>query len=80
MTCKMTLIRAIAALRPEAPASTTASAKMALCALANRWPMLDAEIKEHEAVLEQLARAHAAICAKCSDDGQLEIASSIDQP
>ncbi|MBZ9650364.1 IS110 family transposase [Sphingobium sp. 3R8] len=59
ITGKMTLIRAIAALRPGAPASTTASAKMALRALANRWLMLDTEIKEHEAVLEQLVRAQA---------------------
>jgi len=59
ITGKMTLIRVIAALRPGALVSTTASAKMALRALANRWLMLDAEIKEHEAVLEQLVRAHA---------------------
>ena len=59
MTGKMTLIRAIAALRPGTPASTTVSAKMALRALANRWLMLDTEIKEHEAVLEQLVRAQA---------------------
>ena len=56
---KMTLVRAIAALRPGAPISTTASAKMALRALANRWLMLDAEIKEHESVLETLVRAQA---------------------
>lgn len=51
MTGKMTLIRAIAALRPGALVSTTASAKMALRALANRWLILDAEMKELEAVL-----------------------------
>ncbi|KQS81673.1 transposase [Methylobacterium sp. Leaf361] len=59
ITGKMTLIRAIAALRPGAPVSTTASAKVALRALANRWLVLDAEIKEHDAVLEQLVRAQA---------------------
>lgn len=59
ITGKMTLIRAIAALRPGTPVSTTASAKMALRALASRWLMLDAEIKEHEAVLEKLVRAQA---------------------
>ena len=59
MTGKMTLIRAIAALRPGALVSTTASAKMALRALANRWLILDAEMKELEAVLEQLVGAHA---------------------
>lgn len=56
---KMTLIRAIGALRPGAAVSTTASAKMALRALANRWLMLDAKIKEHETVLETLVRAQA---------------------
>ncbi len=59
ITGKMTLVRAIAALRPGIPTSTTASAKIALRALANRWLMLDAEIKEHEAVLEKLVRAQA---------------------
>jgi transposase len=59
ITGKMTLIRAIAALRPGAPVSTTASAKLALRALAHRWLVLDAEIKEHDAVLEQLVRARA---------------------
>ena len=59
ITGKMTLVRAIAALRPGIPTTTTASAKMALRALANRWLMLDAEIKEHEAVLETLVRAQA---------------------
>ena len=59
ITGKMTLIRGLAALRPGMPASPTASAKMALRALANRWLMLDAEIKEHESVLELLVRAQA---------------------
>lgn len=59
ITGKMTLVRAIAALRPGIPTTPTASAKIALRALANRWLMLDAEIKEHEAVLETLVRAQA---------------------
>ena len=59
ITGKMTLVRAIAALRPGTPTSTTASAKMALRALAHRWLMLDAEIKEHEVVLETLVRDQA---------------------
>ncbi len=59
LTGKMTLVRTIAALRPGAATSTTASAKMALRALAQRWLMLDAEIKEHEAVLETLVRQQA---------------------
>ena len=56
---KMTLIRAIAALRPGMPVSTTASAKMALRELAPRWLMLDTEIKEHETVFERLVRDRA---------------------
>jgi transposase len=59
ITGKMTLVRAIAALRPGAMTSTAASASTALRALAKRWLMLDAEIKEHEAILETLVRAHA---------------------
>jgi hypothetical protein len=59
ITGKMTLVRAIAGLRPGAMTSTTASASTALRALAKRWLMLDAEIKEHEAILETLVRAHA---------------------
>jgi transposase len=59
ITGKITLVRAIAALRPGAPTSTTASAKIALRALAQRWLTLDVEIKEHEAVLEALVRAQA---------------------
>ena len=59
ITGKMTLVRAVAALRRGIPATTAASAKMALRALANRWLMLDAEIKEHEAVLETLVRSQA---------------------
>lgn len=39
--------------------STTAPAKIALRALAHRWLILDAEIKEHEAVLEHLVREQA---------------------
>jgi len=45
VTGTMPLIRASAALRPGTPVSTTASAKMALQALAKRWLMLNAEIK-----------------------------------
>lgn len=59
ITGKITLVRAIAALRPGAPISTTASAKMALRALSNRWLMLNAEVKEHDTVLETLVRAQA---------------------
>ena len=53
---KMTLIRRLAALRPGPLTSTTASAKTSLRAIARRWLALDAEIKEHDARLEQLTK------------------------
>jgi transposase len=56
---KMTLIRRLAALRPGVMTSVTASAKMALRAIARRWLALDAEIKEHDTHLEALTAAHA---------------------
>ena len=56
---KMALIRHLAALRPGALTSTTASAKAALRALARRWLALDAEIKAHEAHLDALTAACA---------------------
>jgi transposase len=55
---KMALIRHLAALRPGALTSTTASAKAALRALARRWLALDAEIKAHDAHLDALT----AVC------------------
>ena len=59
VTGRMTLVRALAALRPGPMASTTASAKAALRALARRWLALDAEISEHDAALETLVRRRA---------------------
>jgi transposase len=59
ITGKMTLIRHLAALRPGPLTSTTASAKFSLRAIARRWLMLDAEIKAHDAHLEQLTAACA---------------------
>ena len=59
LTGKMTLIRHLAALRPGAMTSPTASAKATLCALAWRWLMLDAEIKSHDADLDALTTACA---------------------
>jgi transposase len=56
---KMALIRHLAALRPGAMTSPTASAKAALRALARRWLMLDAEIKSHDADLDALTAACA---------------------
>jgi len=56
---KMTLIRRLAALRPAVMTSVTASAKMALRAIARRWLALDAEIREHDAHLEALIAACA---------------------
>jgi hypothetical protein len=55
----MALIRHLAALRPGAMASPTASAKVALRALAQRWLMLDAEIKSHDTALDALTTACA---------------------
>ena len=59
LTGKMALIRHLAALRPGAMISPTASAKAALRALARRWLMLDAEIKSHDADLDALTTACA---------------------
>ncbi len=59
MTGKITLIRALAALRPGPVTSTTASAKTALRMLAHRWLALDAEIRELDDVLETLVRLQA---------------------
>ena len=56
---KMTLLRRLAALRPGPLASTLASAKMSLRAIARRWLLLDAEIKQHDAHLETLTAARA---------------------
>ena len=55
----MALIRHLAALRPGAMISPTASAKAALRALARRWLVLDAEIKSHDADLDALTAACA---------------------
>src|SRR4051794_12974736 len=54
ITGTMALIRHLAALRPGAMTSPTASAKASLRALARRWLDLDAEIKAHDAHLEAL--------------------------
>lgn len=56
LTGKMTLLRHLAALRPGPLTSTTASAKTSLRAIARRWLVLDAEIKDHDAHLEPLTR------------------------
>ncbi len=53
---KMTLVRHLAALRPGPLTSTAASAKTSLRAIARRWLALDAEVKSHDASLEQLTR------------------------
>jgi transposase len=54
ITDTMALIHHLAALRPGAMTSPTASAKASLRALARRWLDLDAEIKAHDAHLEVL--------------------------
>ena len=55
----MALVRHLAALRPGAMTSPTASAKASLRALARRWLDLDAEIKAHDAHLEALVEHRA---------------------
>ncbi len=59
LTGTMALIRHLAALRPGGMTSPTASAKVALRALARRWLMLDTEIKSHDAALDALTTACA---------------------
>jgi transposase len=51
---KMALIRRCAALRPGPVTDTTSAAKHTLRAIARRWLALDAEIKTHEQILNQL--------------------------
>lgn len=60
VTGPMTLIRALAALRPGPMTSTTASAKTALRMLARRWLTLAAEIRELDDALERLVRRQAS--------------------
>jgi transposase len=59
---RMALIRHLAALRPLRPgplASTDASAKVGLRALARRWLALDEEVRGHDGHLEHLTRLRA---------------------
>ena len=56
---KRALLRHLAALRPAAPTTTVASAKISLRALARRWLALDDEVKSHDAHLERLVRRRA---------------------
>lgn len=56
---KVTLVRHLAALRPGPIASTTASAKAGLRALARRWLALDEGIKAHDVQIEALTAARA---------------------
>src|SRR4029453_3988145 len=51
---KMALIRRCAALRPGQVSDTTTAAKHTLRAIAKRWLALDAEIKDHEQILNRL--------------------------
>jgi transposase len=54
---KIALIRHIAAFRPGAITSTTASAKTAMRSLARRWLMLNDEVAEHDNELKTLVEA-----------------------
>jgi transposase len=60
LTGRVALVRHLAGLRPGPLTSTIASTKAALKALARRWLMLDAEIKEHDAALDALTTSCAA--------------------
>lgn len=53
------LVDRCASLRPGAVTSPTASAKHTLRALAKRFQTLEAEIREHDTILDDLTRAHA---------------------
>lgn len=53
------LIDRCAGLRPGAVSSPTASTKHALRTLAKRFQTLEAEIREHDAILDDLTRSHA---------------------
>jgi transposase len=64
ITGRMTMIRALAALRPGTMTSPTASAKLVLRALARRWLTLNAEIIEHDTALETLVRDRAPALMK----------------
>ena len=55
----MALVRHLAALRPGAMDTTTASAKASLRALARRWLDLDAEVRAHDAHIGRLAERRA---------------------
>ena len=56
---RLALVRHLAALRPGPITTTAASTKSALRALARRWLMLDAEIREHDCDLDTLTDAAA---------------------
>ena len=56
---RVSLVRHLVGLRPGPITSTTASTKAALRALARRWLMLEAEIKEHDLALDALTDACA---------------------
>lgn len=53
------LIERCCGLRPGAIATPTASAKHTLRSLAKRWATLDAEISDHDKILDNLTRAHS---------------------
>ena len=56
---KLTLVRHLAALRPGPITSTTASAKVALKAIARRWLALKEEIDGHDSALDALVSTSA---------------------
>ncbi len=53
------LIDRCAGLRPGPVTTPIASAKHALQSLARRWTALDAEVRDHDRILDELTRAHS---------------------
>lgn len=74
---KMTLVRKLAALRPGEINTTTASAKAALRALAQRWLILNSEIKEHDQQLKTLTQAAAPSLGESHGISTLTIAEML---
>ena len=56
---RIALVRHAAALRPGSITSPTASAKVALRAIARRWLVLHEEVQEHDCALDRMVRSQA---------------------
>ena len=74
---KITLVRHIAALRPGDITSTTASAKVAMRAIARRWLMLHEEAQTLEQDLERLVRYQAPDLMKAQGISTMTVAEML---